>query len=321
MKVNTADRRRRIAGAGLFVALSGMAALHAGQAQVASKTGMTWMVFDLPPGTMPVNGKLTDGISDIVSKMVFQEMPEFSHQVTVVSAARAMATLSEGKPMCIATALMTPERERIAYFAVTHMLPPLQVVVRAEVAAKLPMNAKGEVVPDLLVNSSGLRGLVVAQRSYAPALDAVLANRRPGSTVSDTLSAGAGDGGKVFTMLMHDRGDFTFDYDFALAYQQSRHPELPMKTGLKAFPLAGMAPIKVGFACPHTPWGRATVIRIDAIVARLANRPEYRASAVRWMTADGVKRYQPLLNDFTKQRMHPTSPSQYPVIGRKGTQP
>lgn len=274
------------------------------------KPVVNWMVLDLPPASIPVDGVPTDGFVDILLKMIFEEMPEAQHKVLVVNTARAMATLAEGQPMCFATAIQTPERERVAYFTVTQVMPPLQIVARAEVAAKLPRNDKGEVLPATLFDRSDLRGLVVPQRSYSALLDALLSRHSPGSGVRNVLAADSG--ANILKMLSLDRGDYTVEYDYILNYQQKRNPDLLQSQKLKAFPIAGMAPIPVGIACPHTEWGRATIQRVDAIASKISASAEYRNALNRWLSPESAARFQKTQNDFYRQRAKPSAPDKYP---------
>ncbi len=270
---------------------------------------MQWMVLDLPPGSIPVNGQLTDGITDVAVKMLMEEMPDLRHRISVTNTARAMATLAEGQPQCFTTAIQTPERERIAYFSITHVIPPLHIVARADAAAKLPRNDKGEVLPATLFDRSDLRGLLVPQRSYSPVIDALLNLRDPRSGIRNTLAADSG--ANILRMLQLNRGDYTVEYDFVLAYQQARSPELQQGRGLSVLPIAGTEPISVGIACPHTEWGRSTIQRIDAIVSRISTRAEYRQSLNRWLTPAEARRFQKTQDEFYRQRAKPSDPGKY----------
>ena len=82
---------------------------------------------------------------------------------------------------------------------------------------------------------------------------------------------------------------------------------------LRSLPIAGSEPMLAGIACPHTEWGRQMIIRIDSIVARISQRPDYQAALNRWFTPETNKRYQKAKQEFLKQRAVATDLSQYPV--------
>lgn len=264
---------------------------------------MTWLIQDLPPVSMPVNGQPTAGTTDVLLKLIAREWPEANHQYVVSNTSRALAMLTEGQEACFSGAVITPERERFAYFAPTHFGIPLQLVTRSDLIAKLPKNEAGEVLPANLFDSASLRGLIVRNRSYSPVLDALLNLRSDKSAIGYAVLA---DGGaNVFKMIALGRADYTLEYDFALAYQQEKNADFFASRKLQAVPIAGTHPFVSGIACPRTEWGRQAILRIDAIVAKLAAMPEYRTAADRWLTPSTIKRYRTARQNFFQQRTLP----------------
>lgn len=283
--------------------------LAAAPAWAADKPVMTWLLLDLPPTSIIVDGKLTDGISDTTLKLIMQEWPEADHRTLMVNGARGMAYLAEGFPACFAGIIMTPEREKLAYFTQTHQAAPLHLVARADIVGKIAKNSKGEVLPATLFDRSDLRGIVVPQRSYSPVLDALLNLRGAQSGVRNALAADSG--ANILKMLNLGRGDYTIEYDFVLAYQQKRNPELLQPPGLKSVPLAGTSSPKVGIGCPHTDWGREAVQKIDAIMVKISKHPDYLNSQSKWLTPDALKSFKKTQDEFFKLRAKPTDPSRY----------
>lgn len=283
--------------------------LTATAALAADKPVMTWMLIDLPPASMPVNGLPTTGVSDSPLLLLAEQWPEVEHRYVVVSPARAMATLVAGEQACFGTALYTPERERVAYFSLTHVAPPLQLVVRTDVIQKLPVDDSGRVLPAALFDRSDLRGIVQTKRSYSPVLDALLNLRDPKSGIGNATST---DGGfNILQMLMRDRADYTLEHDFVFGYQMKRYPQAFADKTLKSLPVAGTEPIHVGIACPHTEWGREAILKIDGLLSGIAGNPGYQDSMSRWLTADVQMRYKSLQTQFFKQRAKPTDPVRY----------
>ncbi len=275
------------------------------------KPVIPWMVINLPPTSVPVNGQLTDGYLDTMIKMVFAEMPEAEHRIVETSFARAWVSLTEGEPQCVTSALMTPDREPLAYITPMRITPPLQVVARADVVSRIPVNGKGEVLPGVLFDRPDLHGLITPKRSYSAAIDALLAARSPQSGIREAVAAGAGS--NQLEMLSLARADYTLDYDYVLAYQFRRHPETLNGIKLKALPIAGMQPMFAGIACPHTEWGRQMILRLDAIVAKISQTPQYQAALDRWFTPDSEKRYHKAKQDFLRRRSALTDPAKFPV--------
>ena len=298
----TPSLRRCLAGVLLSLCVS---LVHA--ADTAKE--MVWMAMDFPPALIIVDGQPTNGFVDTILKMIFAEMPETRHRILITPAARGWSNLSQGQAMCFVTPLRTREREAIAYFTSTQPIPPIQLVTRNDVINKLPLNAQGEVLSAALVNQSGLRGLITPGRSYTQSLDTLLSQRNAQSDVRNVVAAL--NGSNILHMISRGRADYTFEFDYILAYDELRHPQLQKGFALKSLPIEGVRWQVAGIACPHTEWGRDMVIRLDAIVARLSQRPEYQAALRRWLTPDTVKRYSKELNDFYRKRAQRTPASEY----------
>ena len=88
----------------------------------AERPHMTWTVQDIPPGFILVEGKPTDGIFDKVINMLIEEWPGVDHEFMDVSIPRGLANLSNGIEACFGGVLMTPEREKFAYYSLMFQL-------------------------------------------------------------------------------------------------------------------------------------------------------------------------------------------------------
>ncbi|VEB43123.1 Uncharacterised protein [Chromobacterium violaceum] len=91
------------------------------------------------------------------------------------------------------------EREKFAFFTLTHMQLPLQLVIRRELAVQAPLNEAGEVVLEKLILKPGLRGITAAGRSYTAEIDRLLADRKGESNVRDIPNLPSNDG--LFKLL------------------------------------------------------------------------------------------------------------------------
>ena len=175
----------------------------------------------------------------------------------------------------------------------------------------MPRNELGEVVPAALFDSPDLRGLIVPQRSYSTAVDELLAQRASSSGLRNVLAT---DGGaNILRMLKLRRGDYTLEYDFVVNHLLARTPELRGAAHeFTLLPMAGAQPFPVGMACPHAPWGRQMIGRIDAALTRIASQQTYQEALLHWMTPESAKRYNRALTDFMQQRAKPTPQGKYP---------
>lgn len=267
----------------------------------AAQDKMSWLMPDIPPASIPVDGKPTDGIADRIVGYITERWPERQHRHVYANAKRTWLLLEQGEPVCFAAALYTPERQRIAHFSITSLVPPSQLIVDQAAIARLPLNVQGEVDLARLLAERQLRGVVIDRRSYGPVLDKMLAARPADAKLT---KSSVGDYGRnVLKLVAHGRADYSIDYDYALKHAQSTQQGLER---LRTVPIAGNSKAMLaGVACPRNAWGLATVRRIDRIIGTAQGAEAMMAAQNAWHTAATRLRFAPQLQEFQRQRAHP----------------
>jgi uncharacterized protein (TIGR02285 family) len=264
---------------------------------------MTWLIPDLPPVSIRTNhNQPGSGIIDTQVAYVAAHWPEVEHRFVYANLKRSWAMLEAGKPACYSFTLITPERRKKAHIIETGVLPPLHLVVRPEVAAALPLNARQEVDLPRLLAMRELRGLISEKRSFGARLDATLRQRPPDASLKLTAISGYGEA--ILQSMLLSRADYTIDYDFMLSYYQSRHHKL---TQLRSFAIANNTKtIKFGLACPRTAWGKATAQKIDGILGTREGAQALRHSVEARLSQDSRQRYADQFATFYRRREKPT---------------
>lgn len=276
------------------------AALLAGGAAQAREV-MSWLMPDVPPASMPHNGQPTIGIADQVVLYVIKHWPEAEHRFIYANPKRTWLMVEKGEPACVLAALRTAEREALAHFVETNLVPPLQVVVRQPTLAQLPLNAHGEVDLQKLLADRRLRGIIVERRSYGQMVDRLIA-ARPAASRLETTSVGD-YGRNVLKLVSHGRADYTLDYDYSLQYGSRSEPDIGQ---LHTVPVAqNNKPMRAGIACPRTAWGLAAARRIDRIVGTREGAAATIAAQNRWHTQATQQRYAAQISEFQQLRSRP----------------
>lgn len=278
------------------------------QAQTAPPA-ITWLLWDFPPSSIGVNGQFTDGYIYTVTKMLIDAWPEARHNLVGTSTDNAWAALKRGVDACYVSAIMTPERERTYYMSQSLLIAPHSLVARKEIADTLKKNAAGEVLPANLFDRTDLRGVVAQNRSYSLLLDTLLDRRAANSSITKVRQMQGTS--NILLMLAAGRADYTIEYGTSYQYLVSTMPELAGNS-LVVLPIAGGKPVPVGIACPRTEWGRATIQKADALLVKLASRPDYLDSLRRWQPTALQKSMLPQVNAFLRQRTKPSEPNKYP---------
>jgi len=246
--------RRLLAGGLLALGMAATAPVLAGQP-------VTWLVGN----TLGSNGQRSGSIDTMLAYLAERwPAPGLKSTVLHANAKRSWQLIAAGQPVCHTSALRTPERERLAHFSSTQMTPPAQLITRRALLSRLPMTAAGEVNLTQLLERSSLRGALIESRSYGAEIDRLVARRPAGSKALVFYSA-ADFGRKILPMLARSRADFSIEYQRALQVMTAGDPTL---SELVSLPIQGVnEPVVLGFACPRTPWGLATVKTIDGLLS------------------------------------------------------
>lgn len=274
----------------------------------APKPTLSWLLWDFAPSTVSSNGQPTGGYMYSAIKMLTEAWPQAQHNFVLTTTDNAWASINRGVEACYVSAIITDERRRNYYMTQTTVIAPHSVVVRADVAAKLPKNAAGEVLPGQLFDRQDLRGVIAQNRSYSALLDALLNSRSTSSSVTKVkLLPGTNN---ILQMLASNRGDYTIEYAVNTLYQLSQTPQLA-QGDFKVLPIAGQQPVPVGIACPRTEWGRATITAADALLSKVVTRPDYFDALKRWQPTEVQKYMAPHVRAFVKERTQASDPAKF----------
>lgn len=267
------------------------------QLQHPTQPAVIWLSSYFAPVNVPVEGKPGNGIADKVTEYIVANWPEARHQFVRANPGRIWQMIRQGEAMCSTAALRTPEREKQAYFRDVFYSPPPQLIIRPEALEQVRLNEQGQVDPAELMNNPDLRGLLVRQRAYGPAVDQVL--RQVGNRLNVEQIAAPSNGSGMLKMVSRGLADYMIEYDITLAYAMTRDPALGQ---LKVLPLKGAENFVVtGIACPRNAWGLATIRKIDAILST----PEAAAVIINaelgGLTPASVARYGAVIREYVRR--------------------
>ena len=260
---------------------------------------ITWIVSN----TMAVpDGERMRRPADELTQWLQARLPAVTFKPVVANAERSWVLIRERQHACHAGAARTAERERLAYFTNTWLVPPPQLIVRQDRRALLPLDARGAVDLETLLCDGPLHGVVSQGRSYGTALD----NLFSASAASPHLKRvfGGDYGSNLLTMLHQGRADYTLDYpNILVANASSASGDMPLAT----LPIKGASePVISGIACPRTPWGLAAIRLIDAALGTPEGAAMLRDTLSISLPADTQRAYRDVWDSFFSQRARPT---------------
>lgn len=259
-----------------------------------------WMVGDWPPVMILKDGKAPDSAAElgegVVDRMLadlVRRLPRYEHRFQLSTTRRAWHSMAAGEPLCQASAFATPERERLAYFTPSVLMPPVALVVRQELAAQLsPQGAPVDLY--LLMQRRDLLGRLEVARSYGAALDSLVGNRIDREPVSRI--------GQLAQTVSKGRVDYTLEYAATVEYWR--------RQGQLAQPLVAL-PLREGtdwtvanVACTRSPWGLEVVTAIDAAIRAAAATRSYRELVFSWQSVPPSEAERQRVEHFFNERMH-----------------
>lgn len=278
---------------------------------------ITWLMPELdtvaPPSpgaaSVPVRRGLAQPLSDYLAA---NWGTPAKHEVLIANVKRSWRMVEDGEPACHLGVLRTPEREGVAYFFDTHLIPPHQLMVRRAALAKVPRLPDGDADLEKIWADRQLRGAIVAGRSYGRALDALLA-MRPAGVIDEYTTSDFG--GNMLSMIAVGRADYTIEFDFVLANQQElRAAVVAGNAGgasgasvngkvstadLVSVPIEGFSsPVISGIACPRNAWGKRTIDQVERVLSTPQARQFMRDEFLSHLSPEAQARYGPRIDAF-----------------------
>ncbi|MFE1599626.1 hypothetical protein [Methylobacterium sp. ID0610] len=287
---------RRRGGRGLrILVLAALAAAPVARAQgqatagdggqdvdAAASKDVTWAVYDAAPFMITAGPDREQGVFDQIRHFLDARLKGITYRTVSAPFPRIVSALKDGAPWCFIGGVRTLERESFAYFSLpVAMFYPLRIIVRADRRARF--DALGPLsLRDLLVEHPELRTSTLRNRALTPALDALFHQHPARQVHSDFREA--------FLMLQSDRLDYLVDYANIGAYYAR---EFGSEEAFVGLPFAeSPEPVFSRVMCARTPWGRALVERVDAILRVERSTPEYRRIVGAWSGPEDLTKIQ-----------------------------
>lgn len=265
--------------------------------QSALAEPLTLGVYAMPGAVNLRDDKPYDGMLYQYLRLLEPHLQGVQVSYKLGSFQRLQKDMAEGLNLCSSPHLRSPERDRIGYFIPYLASPPMQVVVRAETFARLPLREGRLWIADLL--ASDLHGGYFLQRNHPPAFQAYLATPSAESNLIAVSVAVNTD--RLLRMLSHQRFDYTLEYPSTLTDYLRNNPD---NVPLRSISLADAAELQIaGSYCTHNAWGRAMALRIDAAVRARLSQPEPVLALYRyWLPVDSYQVYGAGIEAYLRQR-------------------
>ncbi len=261
---------------------------------------IVWMT---PDATQIGQTRVGFGVAEKMVKFVASQLPNIEHTLVRANVKRSLQMMERGEAVCHPSMIRSSERDRIAYFSNTLLLPPMQLIVRSDKLSAVPRDAQGEVDLQRLLANPQLRGALTDRRSYGDHIDSLIA-ARPENKQVQTYSP-ADYGGKLLQMLLADRADYLIDFPSSM--DLLLNTLAPGKASLQALPIQGVSDFMViGVACPRNAWGLEAIQAIDRVLSSPAGVALMRESSARLLRPEAQRVCAAKQEAFYKDRAKPS---------------
>jgi uncharacterized protein (TIGR02285 family) len=244
---------------------------------------IVWAMMDWAPLYILKGGhepsrpaQLGSGIFDRQLAEIVALLPGYQHQFVLANSQRIWADFGAGENFCYASAVKTPEREKVAYFVPSSLIPTVELIIRRDNQGRVSAKNTAVNLKQLVTNRHDLVGYIDTVRKYGPALDPIL------DQAADNLhKVPVSSPGTLLRALDAGRMDFTIEYPMVLEYQRRLSP---FQHSLVALQIDDVPPmVVINIACTRNAWGREVAADIAAAVQRAAHNPSYRNAVQNWV--------------------------------------
>lgn len=251
-----------------------------------------WAVTDWPPVHIVAGDDKQKGICDQVMLYLQRRMPEYDHQWNVSNFIGTWASIKRGERVCYASALMTPERQKFAYFSMPVVIAMSNsIVMRKEMASELGFG--DSVSLSSLLKNRRLAGRVVADRAYGKGIDNLIADNKGEANLY--FQRGTNQGLSSFRMMLEKRLDYLIEYPWVATYFE----HLMKRQGeTVSIQIAEAPPYTFAHvACPRNEWGRMVIDRVNRILSEGRPTREYRDVVELWQGEQGKARIRKIYDE------------------------
>ena len=271
-------------------------ALLCGLAGMARADNIIWLNSEFPPMVMSQGPQAHQGYINALARFLADALPQHQFGEQVVPWQRAMHMADKGGPYCLLAAFQTPEREAYLRFSKPygHVFPLGLVARRAQREAFASyLNANGQIQLARLLQDQRLRPGIASQRSYGSLIDNLLkrVSHSQGAAISQIHQSESTRG--LFSMLDHQRIDYTFSYPGELVYFASRHQDLQF------YLIEGNDRLLPGrLSCTRSPQTDRAFADLTSILETNRHQDVLRSSYERWLPNDLIEPYQRMLGEL-----------------------
>ncbi|MBB5349619.1 TIGR02285 family protein [Desulfoprunum benzoelyticum] len=258
----------------------------------SAKDSIRWLEAPAPPFFIHEGQYKGQGYEDLVTDIITENLPQYSHSRTIASITRHYYEFEQGNKVCNVGLYKTPEREKFMHFSIPSFFTYPSVLIIDK--SKWPSfgNAKKLKLQDILKSKQLIIGRG-ENRSYGRFVDEVL--NRYGTQQNIFAFEGQELSLHFFEMLKLNRLDGLIGLLEEAMYQAER---LGIRDQIMTIDIEENQGNRESWlsyvACSKTEWGRKVIDDINHVLIKQRPSPRYRAAYERWLDPSSHEGYRKL---------------------------
>ncbi|WP_084312120.1 TIGR02285 family protein [Desulfobulbus elongatus] len=265
-----------------------------------ARDSITWMEAVMPPYLIQDGVNKGQGYGDVITRIIQEELAEYEHEEMVTNVTRHFYKFKQGEKVCSVGLFRSPEREEFMYFSLPSFLTlPAVIIIKKK---SLPQFGGHTTVrlADVLNNKNMTIGLS-KDRSFGACTDEILDNHRGENNLLEIT--GQELSLNLFKMLMKGRLDGIIGLPEEVLYQAE---QLGIRDQVMTLTIeenqTGYDSWLSAVGCAKTPWGKAVIDKVNAVLIKERPTERYRAAYERWLDPNAIEQYRRVYRDvFLKQ--------------------
>lgn len=257
---------------------------------------VTWAIVDWPPMFISPSPAGTGSPKDIghgavdqVMRQLIDRTPQHNHRIELHNRQRIWTAMEQGRNLCYAAALRSPEREKFAYLYPVTATPPLALAITAA-TKQTYLNGVAELSWAKIPLSLPFAGALESGRNYGKDVDKSLAEHAISMERYTVANTGA-----LLKPLAAGRVSYILEYPMVVNYANAN--ELA-QSPLSYIPIESLREWQtVYLACTRNSWGHGVMLDLSVAIREAAATQQYRSVTKNWLEKDYFERSAPQIKE------------------------
>ncbi|WP_147821959.1 TIGR02285 family protein [Salidesulfovibrio onnuriiensis] len=260
----------------------------------AAQDTITWIYSDFPPVHITSGPLKGQGYGDYITTLLINNMPEFHHERLSCNPLRAKELMLQKSKVANPALLKRPDREKFIEFSIPAyvVIPNTALIFKRHLEKLTPyLNKEGQLQLARAITESNLKLGINVERAYGGIIDETLAKYKTHRNIHTNFTML----GSQLALMEKERIDYAIGYPMEAQYLNKKYKN---RDAIVCIPIEGMPDYYLGYVgCPKNEWGKNVIGKINEVLLKYRNTPEYKEGYESWLDENSIKR----LREYIKE--------------------